>query len=217
MGSILSCFIEECERSFRFLETEHGFLYVSGVVDYKKGRIAIRPFPKEATHKNPWLITRYELADRSIEINFYADQSFIEPFFYIGNDRVSWRDLLGTSKKMGDLPCDGRIVSSEDMLQKQIACLAHVLKKNHRIFTEASDKIMERALVMRSMFLEQKTREAYRENLQHISKLAARAFSQQDYHMAVRIYAPYAEYLTTADLKKLNLSRQKIIEKGQLA
>ena len=81
---LLSCFFEECERQFRFLEEEHGFTYISGLLEYKKHCKLIKPYNgKTGDLPEPFFaVTRYELDKRAIEI-FYGDHNYaLEVYVY---------------------------------------------------------------------------------------------------------------------------------------
>ena len=57
---LLSCFLTECEEELRFLETDYGFGYFSGMLEYTKGRQILRPC---TTH-----ISAEQSVDHALEI-----------------------------------------------------------------------------------------------------------------------------------------------------
>jgi len=66
---LLTCFFDECENRFRFLEEKHGYLCFSGMAEYKNNYKIIRPYKQNALQEGQpfFATTRYEKHNRTVE------------------------------------------------------------------------------------------------------------------------------------------------------
>jgi len=208
---LLTCFFEECESQFRFLEEEHGYLYFSGLMEYKGNYKLIKPYnDKIKALDQPFhAVTRYERNAQAIEV-FYGDQNFVLEIFVYPDAirRFSIRDLVSAAR--GDISQNKSAVYLTEArnISDSLKWFSGAMRDNPKVL-QPSNKLIERATVMRDTLLEQGIRAHLDRLVKNASKHAAEAFVKKDYMRVVDLLLPYEEYINAADLKKLRIAQKK--------
>ncbi len=208
---LLSCFFEECEKQFRFLERQHGFLYLSGLAEYKKNYKIIVPY-LNAPVKEPFLaLTRYEKDDQAIEILYGADNFTIEIFLYLDAiTRLSLKDLM-LAMRIDTVFSKPLVWMTEvGMLRESLEVFAKALQQYNKKFLNPSEKLIDRALTMRGKLTEQAVRAHYEVAKNEASAKAAQAYVRKNYPLVVEVLTPFVKDLGPADLKKLKRAQEKL-------
>ena len=208
---LLTCFFEECESQFRFLEEEHGYLYFSGLMEYKGNYKLIKPYNNEtqAPDQPFYAITRYERNSQAIEV-FYGDQNYILEIYVYPDAirRFSIRDLVSAAR--GDISQRkaAAYLTEATNISESLKWFSGAIRNNPKVL-QPSDRLIERATVMRDTLLEQGVRSHLDKLIKNASQQAAEAFVQKDYARVIDILVAFEEYLSAADLKKLRIAREK--------
>lgn len=208
---LLACFFEECEKQFRFLERQHGFLYLSGLAEYRKNYKVITPYLNGPV-KEPFLaLTRYEKGERAVEILYGEDNFTIEIFMYLDAiTRLSLKDLM-LAMRIDSVFAKPLVWMTEiGMLRESLEVFAKALQQNDRKFLNPSEKLIDRALTMRGKLTEQTIRAHYEVAKNEASEKAAQAFVRKNYGVVVEILEPFIKDLGAADLKKLKRAQEKL-------
>lgn len=209
---LVSCFLKECEKQFRFLEQEYALSYFSGLQIYQNGRQVLKPFNKDALlHPTFQAATLYKSDALSLDIT-YGDTNFcIEGhLFYQNIYRFEWNDLLLASQNSDDaLPVYTGITNEADIIEA-VDLMASTLKKHIADFIIPSNKVIECAQTARHKHIEETIRHYYAIEFERVKKLAAKSFLEKDYRRVVELYMPYRFDLGPVDKKKFEASRQKI-------
>ncbi len=210
---LLTCFFTECEKQFRFLEQRHHFSYLSGLVKYQGGRQIITPY-KGVVSEAPFVaVTRYEKDFQAFEVSYSEDNYAVDcHFIYDHYQRLSFQEVLRAAKKSLTLSQTAYYTASVRTMQSVILDISETLKHGQKTLLPPSEKIIERALTMREMTLEQKIREQYRKSLDMISQKAAKAFTEKDFTAVIELFQPYEMDLSASDRKKLEVAKRKILE-----
>ncbi len=217
---LLGCFFHECERDFRFLEQKYRFGYLSGLVEYRRNVKIIKPFQNIESLANIadnfQAITRYEHKDIAIEIGFFKNKLSIEGHVYFDPvQRFSLSEVLTAAKKhCGAIGGDEGLIR-EELIAQSLKSMAKSLQKHIDYFIEPSEKLIERAHMIRSKRIEQAVRQHFTTMLEDNSKEAARAFTNKDYQKVLTLLQPYEPYLGNADIKKLLLARKHLLDHHQ--
>jgi hypothetical protein len=217
---LLSCFFNECERHFRFLEQRYHFGYLSGMVEYQRNIKIIKPFRSTNSIPSDVLdfqaVTRYERDEVAVEIGFSKSQLAIEGHVYFDPVlRFELSEILTAAKKHDDGIGGDIGLIQEDMVEDTVSAMATALRQNIQYFVEPSEKLIDRAQVIRNKRIEQAVRQHFAVLLEDTSKEAARAFTNRDYKKVMTLLQPYEPYLGNADLKKLILSRKRLLDHSQ--
>lgn len=212
----MSCFFETCEKQFRFLEQEFGFIYISGIAEYKQGRQIIRPVPSQTQHpisvdSDFSLVTRYEKDERAIEFSYVLPDGNLTCMFHSDRvNRLRLHDLLLTLKKEIDLSALEKPAKQADLIVNALQCASKAIHDNPVLLDTADNKLYDRALTMRQKMLEHRLREQLKKEMDLSVNLAAKAFLQQDFARVIVLLRPYEAFLSSGDLKKLNHARKKM-------
>jgi len=208
---LLTCFFEECESQFRFLEEEHGYLYFSGLMEYKGNYKLIKPYndKKQAPEQPFYAVTRYERNAQAIEV-FYGDQNYVLEIFVYPDAirRFSIRDLVSAARGGLSTKNPSNYLTEARNISDSLKWFSSAMHDNPKIL-QPSDKLIERATIMRDTLLEQGVRAHLEKLVKNASRQAAEAFVQKDYVQVVDILMPYEDYLSAADIKKLRIAREK--------
>lgn len=208
--SLVACFLEECERQFRFLELEHGFKYFSGLASRQKGREIITPYKNQKIPNPFFLKTRYEQGNITLEITYGdLDFSLSHYLYYERISRLNWYDILAISGQHGAV-CQNiqkNLISHQSISQK-IEVLAKLVQENIKCLTTPSLKLIQKATNYREKRIEEAVRTHAGSILKQASKMAARAFSKQDYRMVIEILTPHELMLKRSDMNKLKRARK---------
>ncbi len=209
--NLLTCFFEESENSFGFLEAEHSFLSLSGLSEYKSGRQIIRSYtPQKPFPEHFWATARYETKNITIEINYKEEDFSLECLLYFNQiHRMQLHDFLNAAKKRPLFKTDLTLAQSK-RLAKEIWLIGKTIQKYKDIILDPPPKIMEKAITMRESRLENLIRKHFKKDLQLATILAAKAFKEEDFAKVVMILTPYESYLSTTDLKKLEKARKHL-------
>lgn len=209
---LLSCFFQECESQFRFLEEEHGYLCLSGLMEYKDRYKVIKPYQESDTSPDEpfYAVTRYERNAQAIEI-LYGDKNYILEVFVFPDSvqRFSVRDLVLATRK--DFPVTRNVayLTETHNIRESLKWFAKNMRKHPKVL-EPSEKLIEKATVMRDTLLEQGVRSHLEKMVKNACIQAAEAFVKKDYERVVSILDPYESYLNASDLKKLRISKEKL-------
>ena len=209
--ALLTCFFEECESQFRFLEEEHGYLYFSGLMEYKGNYKLIKPYNEEI--ENPekpfYAVTRYERNNQAIEV-FYGDQNYILEIFVYPDaiQRFSIRDLISAAR--GDMTRNkaATYLTEARNIADSLKWFSNAMRDNPKVL-QPSERLVERASVMRDTLLEQGVRSHLDKLIKNASQRAAEAFAKKDFSQVIDILTPFEDYLSSADNKKLRIAREK--------
>ena len=190
--NLLPCFFSECESQFRFLEQEHGYTYLSGMVEQHQTRQIIRPYKKnQETPETFQAITRYEKDDHVLEITYGKKEFIIESYTYFDHVyRLTLCELLAAAKRENKDVKANRWNLREEQITEVIKKMAASFKENKDDFLNPNPKTIDRALTMRSKRIEQGVRDIYKESLKHISVEAARAFLKKDFKKVIELLTP---------------------------
>lgn len=88
--------------------------------------------------------------------------------------------------------------------------MAESLKDNLQIFTDADQKIIDRARTMRSRRMKQAIYNQYKKDLKEVCARAAKAFINKNYRQVIEYLMPYEQDLPKADLKKYEIAKRKL-------
>lgn len=210
---LLTCFFEECENQFRFLEEKHGYLYLSGLAEYKNNYKIIKPYTGKADIKHaPSFLatTRYEKHDHAVEIS-YGDKNYaIEAFIYPdAMTRLSLRDIMLALRSDFAKPKNLSYLTETTQLFEALDWFARLLKEHPKILNP-SEKLIDRTLTMHSKLTEQGIRAHFQSLLKAATVRAAEAFLKKSYEQVIEILLPFESYLSPSDLKKLKIARSKL-------
>ncbi|NCT41311.1 MAG: hypothetical protein GW778_06600 [Alphaproteobacteria bacterium] len=210
--TLLTCFFKECESQFRFLEETHGYLYLSGLAEYQRHFKVIKPYKdvKEPAKAPFYAVTRYERDNQAIEV-FYGDRNYaLEVYVYPDPARrLNLNDMISAARKT---PSSARHLSylTEDAdISQSLKWFADTIRNNPKILS-LDEKLIKRAEIMQQTLLEQSIRSHLDTQIAEASRRAAEAFADQDYTLVVALLDIYADYLGSADLKKLRIAHEKI-------
>lgn len=208
---LLTCFFEESEKLFRFLEDKHGFLFLSGLAKYKKNYKVIVPYHNHAI-ENPFLaITRYEQGEHAIEIVYGEDNYTLDVYIYPDYiQRLHLKDLLRAIRSNEEFDQQNVWLTEQDLINRGLEAYADICKQHGRKILHPTKKLIDRALTMRGKLVEQTIRRFFEESKMEACKNAARAFVQKDYSKVIDVLEPYEGYLEKSDLKKLHIAREKL-------
>ena len=208
---LLACFFEESESKFRFLEEEYGYLYLSGLVEYKDRYKVIKPYNKTEKYIDEpfYAVTRYERNRQAIEI-FYGDTNYVLDVFVYPNSiqRLNMRDLISAAR--GDVSTNKNLnfLTEKSNIVQSIQWFSQAMQSTPKVL-EPSDRLIERTTVMRETLLEQGVRAHLDKLVKDASIRAAEAFVHKDYKRVIDILRPYQGYLNASDLKKLRIAHDK--------
>lgn len=210
-ADLLTCFFQECEKQFRFLETDYNFQYMSGLSERRNGREIIIPFRDQNIDIPFWATTRYEKDNMAFTIN-YGDQAYsIECFLHIDYiHRLSLNDLLKASRKSEAQAFAAMGAAEPEAISKSVSDLRQIVATFPDIILSPSERLIERALSMRGKLLEQNIRELYQNSLKTICKTAAKAYMNKEYRRVIELLKPHQEELRPSDLKKLQRAEQRL-------
>ncbi len=209
---LLTCFFEDCENQFRFLQDDYEYIQFSGLVTYRHNHKIIIPFHSSTNVSHPYVAcARYELKDWAFEIVFDEDQMKINQYFYHkGIHKFSKDDLLKTAKKTCAFKALDKPVANKQSISDMFMEFADFLKRYKNWVLLPDDKFIERAIVMKEKLMEQQLREKLDKDMKDISEMAARAYMQKNYKKVIELLMPYKQILTGADQKKLVQARENI-------
>ena len=208
---LLTCFFSECERQFRFLEEDYGYMSFKGLTNYKKNCKITKPYSPQTDAPEPFFATaRYEYRRHAIEI-MYGDLQYILEINVYPNmiDRFSFRDLLDARQKM--LPALDNLFYIKKPLQiiGGLQLFSQMIQKDPSLI-QPSERDIQRANVMKNKLIEQNVREHFKNIVADACVEAAQAFLNKNYLAVINLLEPFEDYLGKADLKKLKISREKI-------
>ncbi len=210
--ALLPCFFEHGENSFSFLEDEHGYKPVHGLVTYQAGRKIITPFKGQDYEVPFFALLRFEKAISAIEISFGDLDYYLEPSIYLDlYERFSLGDLAQAAMQdTAGLENSCFLTEPRDLIGA-LDGLGQALRKNMNVFIEPDVKIVERAKKMRTKRLEQSIKEQHRRYIQIMSEKAAEAFADKDYKSVIMILRPLGGDLYPADRKKLEIAMEHFL------
>lgn len=212
-SELLACFFAESEKQFRFLEEKHGYVYLSGLAEYKNNYKIIVPY-KHKNVEEPFLaVTRYEKNERAIELCYGHENYVIDMFIYIDYaTRLSMRDLMTAMRS--DFRFEEKPVwlKEPDLIKTALGHYSRALEKHAEKLVPPGLKLVDRALTIRGKLVEQTIREYHKKAQDDASVKAAQAFMKKDYKSVIEILSPFADALDAADLKKLKIAYKKLIE-----
>lgn len=210
---LLSCFFEECERQFRFLELDHGFRYVSGLASTKSGRQIIAPYNRQIIDPPFWAVTRYERHETVLELGYGDHGYIIEAYIYCGPyKRFAWLELLHALKKDDERAATCRAVKDEYLISDTVAGFAGVLKDNADHFAAPAPALIHKATTIRSMRIQEQIRQNHKRQITKASRLAAKAMARGDYRHVVELLHPHRDHIGRTDRQKLKHAREKLMK-----
>lgn len=212
---LVTCFFEECERTFRFLELEHGFVYLSGLVSHHNGREIITPYQNQKIDDIFQLTTRYERDNIVIEIKYGDDDFSVEPYLYYNFiQRLGWDDVLRVTKKRNNQDSVRRNVLRVHDIKSTIENMSALMKENAASLVSPTNAIIRKAAALREKHIEETLRSRAKDQVKQATKTAAKAYRTKDYKLVIEVLTPYEFTLKRSDLKKLNQARKKFLSQN---
>ncbi len=206
---LLTCFFEECEVRFNFLERKHGFSYISGLVSYKGGRQIITPYKNQDALDSFWATTRYEKDNDSFEIVFADGEFRVEGFAcYNRIDRFAFTEILRAAKKPNPVISGNPWVQHREAMQETIQQMADSFKGHAACLLDPGEKLIDRAYAMRAKQIERQIRNQYKADVKSASTKAAKAFRAKDFREVIELLSLYEKDLGPSDRKKLEKARK---------
>jgi len=209
---LLTCFFDECENRFRFLEEKHGYLCFSGMAEYKNNYKIIRPYKQNALQEGQpfFATTRYEKHNRTVEI-LYGDKNLVlEAYIYPdAQTRLSLRDIIMAARSSVTKPASLSYLSEPQNISEAVEWFSTLLQKHPKIL-EPSAKLVDRAITISSKLTEESIRAHFTDMIKEASVFAAKAFLEKNYNYVIALLTPFEGYLTISDLKKLKIARAKL-------
>ena len=208
---LLTCFFKECEKQFRFLEENHGYTYLSGLTEYRQNYKIIVPYNTQKVEE-PFLgLTRYEKGDHAVEILYGDDDYILEMFIYINATmRFNLYDLMLAARRDVLFEQNPSWVTQDTRIHDLVRHFAKSMRADSALFLTPSDRLVNRALTMRSKIMEQSIRAHLKKSVETATHKAAQAFVQKDFKQVIEILEPFQEHLGSADIKKLKLAKQQL-------
>jgi hypothetical protein len=208
-ANLLSCFFTECERNFRFLDQAYGYSYIGGLQEQRGRHKIIKPYYNQGVEKSFTALTRYERGNQVIELVFGAEHYLLEGYVYYDPvQRFEFSEVLAAAKKNDVGASCAWGLMDEGALAKTIDRIADAVRRYTNYFTNADDKLIKRAHIIRSKRMEQAVRKQFEAQMEYACALAAKAFWERDYFKVVEFLEPLEGYLGRSDLKKLHLARK---------
>lgn len=208
---LLTCFFQESEKQFRFLEEEHGYMYLSGLAEYQKNYKIIKPYKNDRQDGKPpfFAVTRYEKQTHAIEILYGDKQYVLEIYIYPDMvTRLNLREIIAAMRSDYPIMQNVSHLLEKEKITQSLALFSQVMQKNPKII-EPSERLIERATTMQSKLMEQGVREHLKKLVQNASILAAEAFVDKNYTKVIDLLEPLEGYISISDQKKLNIARKK--------
>lgn len=210
--ALLTCFFSECESRFHFLKQDHGYSSLKGLTEYRNNLKIIKPYQGQEPAQPFSAIIRYERKKQAFEINYGDKDDSLEFYIYFDSiNRLTLSDILSLTKKRTSAPGTLRWIKEPDQLKAGIKTIATTLETHIDCLTEPSPAFIEHALISHEKRLEHAIRKQYKKDMLQACKMAAKAYRQQEYIEVVRLLKPFEKHLGLGALKKLILSRKKII------
>lgn len=200
---LVAHFFDACDNSFAFLCAEHGFEKYAGMVEFRGGRKIIKPMKASQTDDLRLAICRLEHGNIALEITYSEDNLSIDSYIYYGFiNRFSVSDILNAAKKRAARLNEHYGFTTPERIQDQMQDIARCIQIYPELFTTHNDKLIERAIKIRSKRMEQTVREQYGRNMDRAIERAAKAFRAKDYRKVVELYKPFEKSLKASDRKK---------------
>ncbi|MFK7840304.1 MAG: hypothetical protein AB8B83_08250 [Bdellovibrionales bacterium] len=210
--ALLSCFFQECESQFRFLEETHGFLYLSGLAEYQSHYKIIKPYSNQLkdTPYPFYAITRYERDNQAVEI-FYGDHNYaLEVFIYPDSmRRLNLQDIVSAIRQETSGNKNLSYLTEEQNISHSLEWFSKIIESNPKILNP-NEKLIKKTETMRERLLEQSVRSHLEALVTKASARAAKAFTRKDYSLVVEILSLYKDFLNRSDLKKLQIAQEKL-------
>lgn len=200
---LVAHFFECCDGSFDFLCKDYDFKKYNGMVAFHGGRKIIQPFKPRKKDEPQLVICRLEKNEIAIELTYDNEHMLLDSYIYFDFvNRFSLKDIANAAKKNrlefgGDF-----VISSPVLITKEVERVASSINKEPQIFTQYDDKLVERALNIRSKQMEHAIREQHKQDLSTAIEKAAKAYREKDYRRVVELYKPFEPYLKLSDKKK---------------
>ncbi|MAF97948.1 MAG: hypothetical protein CMH26_04860 [Micavibrio sp.] len=200
-------FFAACARDFRFLEENHDYRFISGVVEYRNNYKLIKPYNR-GHYRDGWrVVSLYESASDSIEIVFDSAGFFIEGFVYYNPvDRYEFNHVLGAAKKSCEDLEERMGLYESQMIEDKVSAIARGIKQYKKYFIAPEAKFKARVEVVKTQRIEQSVRQYFEYQMKDTCERAALAFLEKDYDQVISLLSPLESYLGMADLKKLKLA-----------
>ncbi|MCF8496213.1 MAG: hypothetical protein K9G62_06060 [Alphaproteobacteria bacterium] len=210
--TLLSCFFKRCEEHLTFLETRHGYAPVIGLTRFSRGRQIIYPYRPGNTALPFRACARFENGALTLEFSYGEDDLRLDVFLYYRNIyRLSLPEILEAAQKQ-DSSCESKThLATPACVAEAIENLAFSIRAHKRYFLKENERLIEKALTMRAIRLEHKIREQLRSDLSLVSVRAAEAYAHKDYKKVIALLTPYKNYLSPADIKKLEKARANLL------
>ena len=208
---LLTCFFQESEKQFRFLEQEHGYMYLSGLADYQKNYKIIKPYKNDFKNDQApfFAITRYEKPDNAIEILYGDKQHVLEVYIYPDTvTRLNLREIIAALRTDSPIMQNISYLVEKDKIKQSLTLFSQIMQTNPKIIAPTA-RLVERASIMQSKLMEQGVREHLKKLVQNASILAAEAFVDKNYKKVIELLEPLEGYISVSDKKKLNIARKK--------
>lgn len=212
---LLEAFFSCCERVFRFMELEHNFSYISGLLEHKNGRRIIKPVAAmdNAPAKLPHAITLYENSQADLDISYLPANCIVEiTITQNGVQRFDLLQLLAAAHRSINAAKLNQAVHHEEAMNDVLSHAAHLVKENIDCILEPTPALLQRAILAQEKMQEHKIRARFIRDLEETSRDAARAFLKKDYKRVIELLRPYEAHLDSADKNKLALAKREILK-----
>lgn len=212
LDSRLACFFQSCEREFRFLEQDHNFSYLSGLAQYRQGRLVFLPYKAGGKDENPEAVTLYEKNRVALEISYEADKSNLQIYFrYDRIYRFEIAEILKAHRKPALSEWRALQALLPDTLQNALKTAAAEVQHNVELLENLSPDAIQKILNMREKLMQQKIRDQHKQDIENAIETAVKAFALKDYRRVVEILTPHEQYLNFAAIKKLEIARKYLL------
>lgn len=212
--SLLEAFFSCCERAFRFMEMEHNFSYISGLLEHRKGRRIIKPaefhtIPAQRTHA----ITLYENGPTDLDISYLPAHGLVEiTISQNGVERINLLQLMAAAQRSIHCTLHNPSFLHERTLDEFLFHAGQLVKNNMDCILEPPPALLQRALLAQEKLTEQKIRLRFQNDLEEASQNEARAFLKKDYRRVIEILRPYENHLSQPDKNKLARAKREILK-----
>ena len=119
------------------------------------------------------------------------------------------RDLIAASR--GDVSKNKYVsyLTEASNIADATKWFSGAIRENSKLLNP-SERLVDRANVMRDKLLEQGVRSHFEKLLKSASRKAAEAFTNKDFSKVVELLLPFKKYLGSSDLKKLRIASEKL-------
>lgn len=185
---------------------------MSGLAEYRNNVKIVRPYQGQNPGGEFIALTRYERADTAIEFQFGEGQYILECHVYYGPaERMKIDEIIAAARKGPRKKIIDWGLTRPEMIDENLDRIAAYLLAHRKIILEPSPKLLSRIKTIRDMQIEQAVRRHFAQTIKEATIKAAVAYRQKDFRLVISALEPYRPYLSTAELKKLQLAKKQLL------